>query len=668
MGLMSELDQRSASLLGSIKQKNKALYIILQRCQFLWDDEKLCIYFPNRFFEKKFTIANRGGVLEAALAELGHSSIVIELDLRTVNSDDSLQQDEVNQEGAEAEELIESDDRIYLMWANIENFRSISKTEISFHKKVNVIVGANNSGKSTIIDAIRIALQVGKYKKSKYISIDDFRDVDKEIKIDLKFYCPASVTGLPELKTFEKDESGKRCAYLNLHVVYYITKGGQVKQRFWGGNSGGRVPDDDALDIFSFDYLGALRDATSALRPSTTSKIADLLLNLRTAKVDRQKIETVYGDAQKDAEVVRLVGEASTSVDAHLGEIALKHDRFGVQLQPLPPVFEEIVGSFEMKLLMSKIQSPVSQNGLGYNNILYASTVLGHVQTTKKHDNDRYHALLIEEPEAHLHPQLEDSFFSYLASLSNDVGSQVIVTSHSAIISSATHIDNLIVLHKSEEATEAINVSSIDLEPTEKRKITRYLDVTKSRLFFAKSVIFVEGMTEALLMAKLADAHLGEKDSLLNHGIEIVDIDGVSFEPYAKLFNNKNYSLPMKAAIITDKDSYTDDESKYHDISERTENTKSFEGHNLKVFTTDKKTLEIDLWNAGNEDVMKESAGKLFTRSDIKSPDDILRLIKNSSKWGKGDFAHELLESAKDIKPPKHVTDALDWVTKDATN
>ncbi len=422
-------------VLLSIKQTHNTIYGITRLSSMLYRDSCVELRFQFPFHRKRLS---QPGVLQI-IADVAASVTSASVTIRIMDGDNVINEatgtdnaqtdpvpelivgDEVSRGISQIlEGLINKDeaDRIFLQHVHISNFRALTEVDIELNAKVNVLIGANNTGKSAIVDAIRLALQVGRYRKTKFVSIEDFNDIDKEIAIDLRFYCPDSIKGIPELKIFELDDSGKRKAYLELHVRYYTTgigEGRQVRQQFWGGNTGGKVPDDDALDIFSFDYLDALRDAKFVLRPSTKSKIADLLLNLRAGKIDRKKIEEVFEDAQKHPEVIKLITEANNSVQSHVSKIALKNDEFSVNFQPLPPIFEELVGGFDVRLLTAVLSSTVSQNGLGYNNVLYASTVLGHIRSAQVRDPERYHALLIEEPEAHLHPQLEDSLFSYIS-------------------------------------------------------------------------------------------------------------------------------------------------------------------------------------------------------------------------------------------------------------
>ena len=168
--------------------------------------------------------------------------------------------------------------------------------------------------------------------------------------------------------------------------------------------------------------------------------------------------------------------------------------------------------------------------------------------------------MLIEEPEAHLHPQKQNTFFKYLNTF-DEKGIQLFITSHSPTITAKAKLDYLIVLQKQKNKISAFTVSNSGLKPENKKYLEKFLDVTKSQLFFSNGTVLVEGISEALLLPTFAkkmslETDVPDKYDLDKNGIEIVNVGGVAFDPFAKLYNSPeaNKRLAAKCSLISDDD------------------------------------------------------------------------------------------------------------------
>jgi len=176
-----------------------------------------------------------------------------------------------------------------------------------------------------------------------------------------------------------------------------------------------------------------------------------------------------------------------------------------------------------------------------------------------------YQALLIEEPEAHLHPQKQNTFFKYLNTF-DQKGIQLFITSHSPTITAKAKLDCLIILQKQMNKISAFTVANSKLNSANIRYLEKFLDVTKSQLFFSNGTILVEGISEALMLPAFARKMSldYEKDhpnqywkyDLDKNGIEIVNVGGVAFDHFAKLYNSENAEkrLGAKCSLISDDD------------------------------------------------------------------------------------------------------------------
>ncbi|WP_245157064.1 ATP-dependent nuclease [Anaerovorax sp. IOR16] len=238
--------------------------------------------------------------------------------------------------------------------------------------------------------------------------------------------------------------------------------------------------------------------------------------------------------------------------------------------------FDNITPSFDGKILDTELYSalrlvvenktgvklPATRNGLGYNNLIYISLLLAKMQKNASGEYMGNNAkvfpiLAIEEPEAHLHPNMQYKLLKFLNENSMHEVRQIFITTHSPSITAAVDLDSIIVLYKSEDETKIAYPGKVFSQSEEdqasKKYVERFLDVTKADMFFAKSIVFVEGIAEQLLLPEFAKySNLDLTDS----HVSVINVNGRYFNHFLKLFdtNKSQYAIPKKIVCLTDKD------------------------------------------------------------------------------------------------------------------
>lgn len=193
------------------------------------------------------------------------------------------------------------------------------------------------------------------------------------------------------------------------------------------------------------------------------------------------------------------------------------------------------------------MNAPEINPGLGELNLLFIAAEL----LLLKDDTDGGMKLaLIEELEAHLHPQAQLRLVSYLQNEYNENNVQIIISTHSPILASKINLKNLILLKDGVgyDLTEGMT----GLQKGDYLFLQRFLDSTKANLFFAKGIIIVEGDAENILIPVIADI-LGFP--LEKYGVSIVNVGSTAFLRYSGIMvRNDGSVIGIPVSVITDCD------------------------------------------------------------------------------------------------------------------
>lgn len=497
---------------------------------------------------------------------------------------------------------------MYISRIIIDGFRGFNHSEIEFQSGLNVIIGHNNGGKSTIMDALRLVLDYGSRKNlcawdfCQTVELQVLKDNPPRVQIsvfikeqkdegmsdDVALFtnyavqtspllesCLTYVYDLPqtEVEKYKKDVLDVKDKYSLFKIIEdkYIRK---YTHAIYGGPvSVQNQAQGEDLKKIDFEFVNALRNVEEEIYGGRAALLRDVLryfldFDLNDDKQREDKIALRHQKFMTDTRDV--IKELVKRINAGKDNIIEYANRTGALFSDSKLNLEGDVTEGDLLAVLDLLvgdgvdaKLPVALNGLGYNNLIYISLLLAKMQSNAKADFmgssnvKAFSVLAIEEPEAHLHPQMQYQFLEFLRNnIADKYVKQVFVTSHSPSLVANVKLDELCCLHKS--AKGEVKVYSpkkvLGEDDTAKKFIQRYLDATRADMLFAGGIIFVEGIAEQILLPVFAKK-LKLYDKWLKKHIIVINIGGRYFDNFFKLYDGTNPdALDLKIACVTDRD------------------------------------------------------------------------------------------------------------------
>ena len=493
----------------------------------------------------------------------------------------------------------------------VKNFRALRDVDISVEDDLTCIIGENNTGKTAILRAIQMCIDVTLpsvfrtlIREDIHTSVDishpsqvligielvDFQGIVNEEALVATWKTAANHARIfyrfrPKPSVREGLENGEiEEGTLTLEDYAWELKGGgnpaiDLANIAWNDESVGESVRFADLQSYLVVNLPALRDVESDLRNTRTSPLSRLIEAFDIDEAEQDALINILDDANQKIEASDTIAEVSGAIDASFKSVSGPAFEMGSKLGLSAASFQAIIRNLKILLTdQTLIDFEPGRNGLGMNNILYIAILLEYLERRRAKALSAGQLILLEEPEAHLHPQLQAALLIAL----RDKGVQVILTSHSTQITSLAPFNTLVSLTKRDDAavvssnlakSEALDQGAIaDLE--------RYLDATKSNLLYARRVMLVEGPAELFLIPAMVKGVHGSH--LERRGISVTAIYGVHFDVYAALF--RQGSLEKKCAIVADADLKPSDAGDEFNVTDDAPNLAALEGDYVRAF------------------------------------------------------------------------------------
>ena len=629
---------------------------------------------------------------------------------------------------------------MYLEKVEIHNFRLLEDVEFTFHKKSTLIVGKNNSGKTSLnalfkqinnLNDLRIEdFNINSFEQFiEFFKLESYNKDFELPEISIIFYLKyLNDSDLAILSDFIIDLDDE-IDYVKILVKYCVKN--SEKENFY--NAGKKLVEKDTeLNAFLKKELGEYFEySVISIDPTDESNTKNIKTNIYKNLIQNNFIfaqRELDDYAHREANILskvlyKNVENRDWSSDEEINENIQKIQEIAIndldssiknQLLPNLKLFgypglndphiqtETLIETENLIKNNTKIcyegsngiKLPEDYNGLGSRNLIYILFRLKQFydEFINKKELSGLNLIFIEEPEAHLHPQMQEVFIKEIEKLrtifEDTYGKkwpvQFIVTTHSSHISNQADFES--IRYFSRKTNNNIEIKDLKIFKDNNSEnadfLHKYLTLTRCDLFFADKAILVEGQSEHILLPSMIGKFDEEKETTLsNEYISIIEVGGA----HAHKFYNFLDFIDTYCLVITDIDFVDDDGACEYDSNKELfssnyaiKNWFKKPGSKLKIddslkigvhenysriMITFQFKNDDGIWPRSFEDAFILTNLSLFS---LESPTNEL-IFKTAKKYEnkKLNFAIKYgIENTSNWKTPNYIIKGLEWLSE----
>lgn len=447
----------------------------------------------------------------------------------------------------------------------VKNFRSLQDIETSLGE-VTLLLGANNSGKTSFLRALTVALSSDR----KFISKDDLfinklgqypqeSNVIIDVEIipfnDTTFTIEwAQVFGGEDIQL--SSQNAEFFAYRTVIDFSNEQTDAQIKRyviKDWDSNIADENQEVTAnitkLPLF---FIDAQRDLQEDLKYAQ-SYFGRLASQIQYDDSQKKKIEESLSQLNKKAvNESNVLKHLKDSLEELNKTVQTKGG--GVEITPFPKKIRDLHKGLKVNYQDGGSETfSLEYHGMGtrsWASLLGYKAFVKWMKQKADNDNDMLHPLLaLEEPEAHLHPNAQRQVYSQL----KKVTGQKIISTHSPYIAPLADLEELRFFYKKDDSTSITDLKDLLASVTVKEKNNIESQIIKARgeLFFARLVVLFEGKTEEGALPIFAQKYWGLE--IFERGVFLMNCGGGDYKLYIRLL--EAFKIPW--IIFSDYDNPT---------------------------------------------------------------------------------------------------------------